>query len=250
MDVGYERHDMSKPTATLVTGGSNGIGKAIIESRMGLADTVLNVDLEPPLGETNARFFEADLSSREQLHHVLEEITATYDVTRVVNCAGVALLSHIEAFDEDDFFKTMELNVFAPAVIVNAVLPAMKRVQFGRIVNIASRAALGKGLRTSYASSKGALISATRVWALELGRYGITANAIGPGPIETELYRKANPPESEVTKRAIQDVPVGRLGQPEDVAAAANFFLSDEAGYVTGQTLFVCGGLTIGIAGA
>lgn len=240
---------MKKPEATLVTGGSNGIGKAIIESRIDMPDTVLNLDHKPPLGETNARFFQADLSSRDQLHDILDEVVDTYDITRVVNCAGVALLSSIEEFDEDDFFKTMELNVFAPAVIVNAVLPTMKKAGFGRIVNIASRAALGKGLRTSYASSKGALISATRVWALELGRYGITANAIGPGPIETELYKKANPPESEVTKRTIQDVPVGRMGQPEDVAAAANFFLSDEAGFVTGQTLFVCGGLTIGIAG-
>ncbi|NIT63296.1 MAG: SDR family NAD(P)-dependent oxidoreductase, partial [Gammaproteobacteria bacterium] len=122
-----------------------------------------------------------DLADRAALEARLAEVTADHDVTRVVNNAGVALLSPIDDFDPDDFEATMRINVRAPALIVKHCVPAMKARGFGRIVNIASRAALGKGLRTSYAGSKGALISATRVWALELARHGITVNCVAPG---------------------------------------------------------------------
>jgi len=240
---------MTKQTATLVTGGSNGIGEAIVNARLQLGDTVLNLDRTPPKNTSNAQFINVDLAANDALHQTLDDVVSRYDVTRVVNCAGVALLSLIEDFNEDDFRKSMELNVLAPAVIVKAVIPAMRAAGFGRIVNIASRAALGKEFRTSYAGSKGALSSATRVWALELGKYGITVNAIGPGPVETELFRHANPPDSERTLNLIDNIPVGRIGQPSDIAAAADYFLSDQAGYVTGQALFVCGGMSVGDAG-
>lgn len=240
---------MQKPTATLVTGGSNGIGAAIVEARLAANEIVLNLDRASPKIASQAHFIDVDLASNPDLHATLDKITEQYNVTRVVNCAGVALLSLIEEFNEADFRKSMELNVLAPAIIVNAVIPAMRDEGFGRIVNIASRAALGKEFRTSYAGSKGALISATRVWALELGKYGITANAIGPGPIETELFQRANPPDSERTKRLIDNMPVGRIGQPSDIAAAADYFLSEQAGFVTGQALFVCGGMSVGDAG-
>lgn len=240
---------MTKQMATLVTGGSNGIGEAIVNARLQLGETVLNVDREIPKNSSSAEFINVDLTANGALHETLDDLTANYTITRVVNCAGVALLSLIEEFNEDDFRKTMELNVLAPAIIVNAVIPGMRDAGFGRIVNIASRAALGKEFRTSYAGSKGALISATRVWALELGKYGITVNAIGPGPVETELFKHANPPDSERTKNLIENIPVGRIGQPSDIAAAADYFLSDQAGYVTGQALFVCGGMSVGDAG-
>ena len=240
---------MTKPTATLITGGSNGIGEAIVNARIEMGDTVLNMDREVPKNSSNAEFINVDLTANSALQETLNELTARYTITRVVNCAGVALLSLIEDFNEDDFRKTMELNVLAPAVIVKAVIPGMRELGFGRIVNIASRAALGKEFRTSYAGSKGALISATRVWALELGKYGITVNAIGPGPVETELFKHANPPGSERTKKLIENIPVGRIGQPSDIAAAADYFLSDQAGYVTGQALYVCGGMSVGDAG-
>lgn len=240
---------MTKPAATIVTGGSNGIGEAITNARLALGETVLNLDRTPPKNSSEAQFINVDLAVNDSLHETLDEVVADYAVTRVVNCAGVALLSLIEEFNEDDFRKSMELNVLAPAIIVNAVIPSMREAGFGRIVNIASRAALGKEFRTSYAGSKGALISATRVWALELGKYGITVNAIGPGPIETELFRHANPPDSERTLNLIDNIPVGRIGQPSDIAAAADYFLSDQAGYVTGQALFVCGGMSVGDAG-
>ncbi|MEO1494991.1 MAG: SDR family oxidoreductase [Pseudomonadota bacterium] len=234
--------------ATLITGGSNGIGAAIVAARLAMGECVLSLDLAPPAEKTAARHYQVDLSDEEALRQVMGEISGAFAVTRVVNCAGAALLDPLESLVPDDLRRTMDLNVLAPALIVQACLPAMKARRFGRIVNIASRAALGKTLRTAYAGSKGALISATRVWALEHAADGITVNAIGPGPIETELFARANPPDSPATQMIRGTIPVGRLGQPAEIAHAADFFLDDKAGFVTGQVLYVCGGMTIGVA--
>lgn len=237
-----------KPIATLVTGGSNGIGAAISRARAEAGEAVINLDRDAPSDGGRGRWIPVDLMDETALADAMQDALSGNDIVKVVNCAGVALLDPIEDFQTEDFRRTMDLNVLAPALIVQACLPAMKERRFGRILNIASRAALGKGLRTAYAGSKGALISATRVWAVELAQHGITVNAIGPGPVETELFRHANPEDSPVTQHMRGTIPVGRFGQPEDIAHAADFFLDDRAGFVTGQTLFVCGGLTIGVA--
>ena len=88
-----------------------------------------------------------------------------------------------------------------------------------------------------------------KVWALELGQYGVTANAIGPGPIRTELFDKANPADSPRTRAIIEAVPVRRIGEPEDVAHAVSFLLDARSGFITGQVLYVCGGMTVGAGG-
>jgi NAD(P)-dependent dehydrogenase (short-subunit alcohol dehydrogenase family) len=125
----------------------------------------------------------------------------------------------------------------------------MKAAAFGRIVNISSRAALGKELRSVYAATKAGLIGMTKVWSLELGRFGITANVVAPGPIRTELFDRVNPADSPRTKAIIDAIPVRRVGVPDDIAHAVAYFLDSRSGFVTGQTLFVCGGLTIGCTG-
>lgn len=239
---------MAKPEATIVTGGSNGIGAAIVAARAAAGETVLNLDRDQPPAGSKGEAVRVDLSDHAALSETLDGLVRDFDVTRVVNNAGVALLDPIEAFDPADMARTISINVTAPALVVQKCLPAMKAQGFGRIVNIASRAALGKTLRTAYAGSKGALISATRVWALELARHGVTVNCIGPGPIETELFTRANPPESPVTQAIRDGIPVGRMGQPEDIAHATGFFLAREAGFVTGQVIYVCGGMTVGVA--
>ncbi|OYZ90272.1 MAG: short-chain dehydrogenase, partial [Rhizobiales bacterium 17-65-6] len=99
---------------------------------------------------------------------------------------------------------------------------------------------------SAYAASKAGLLGLTRTWALELGRDGITVNAIAPGPIATPLFTAANPPDAPRTRAIIDAVPVGRMGTAEDVAEGVGFFLSDGAGFITGQTLAVCGGITVG----
>ena len=134
-------------------------------------------------------------------------------------------------------------------LLVQAFLPTLRASGQGRIVNMSSRAALGKELRTAYSATKAGLIGMTRVWALELGAHGITANAIGPGPIRTALFDKANPPGAPRTQAIIDAVPVKRVGTPDDVANAAAFLLDARSGFVTGQVLYVCGGMTVGVAG-
>ena len=123
-----------------------------------------------------------------------------------------------------------------------------RQAGFGRIVNMSSRAALGKPDRVVYSATKAGLVGLTRTLAMELGGDGITVNAIGPGPIATDLFTKSNPAGAPQTERIINSIVVKRLGTPEDVARAAMFFLSPDNGFVTGQMLYVCGGTTLGVA--
>jgi 3-oxoacyl-[acyl-carrier protein] reductase len=146
----------------------------------------------------------------------------------------------------EELERAWALNVRCAQQCMQALLPGMKTAGFGRIVNISSRAALGKKLRTAYSATKAALIGMTRVWALELGAFGVTANAIGPGPIRTELFDRANPPGAPSTQAIIDAVPVKRIGTPDDVAQAASYLLDARSGFVTGQVLYVCGGMTVG----
>jgi NAD(P)-dependent dehydrogenase (short-subunit alcohol dehydrogenase family) len=120
----------------------------------------------------------------------------------------------------------------------------MKQRRTGRIVNMSSRAALGKKARTVYGGSKAALIGMTRTWAMELGPFGITVNAVAPGPIVTDLFQQNN--SVATIKRLIELTVVGRGGTPDDVAQAVMFFLAPESGFVTGQVLHVCGGASLG----
>ena len=232
----------------IVTGASNGIGWATAERLADQGLVVINLDIAAPKQESRAIHHRVDLSDSEATAAVLSEVTARHSVTRLVNNAGHATAAALEDTTFDDLRKTVEINLRATIQCTQAVLPAMKAAGFGRIVNISSRTALGKALRTAYAATKGGLISMTRGWALELAPHGITVYAVAPGPIATELFDAVNPPGSPRTEKIIQDIPVKRIGQPEDVANAVSFFLSDASGYVTGQTLYVCGGLSVGAA--
>ena len=113
---------------------------------------------------------------------------------------------------------------------------------------ISSRAALGKAERIAYASSKAGLHGFTKALALEAGAHGITVNAIGPGPIATDLFTKVNPPGAPATQRILETIPLKRMGQPHEVAHMVASLLDERAGYVTGQVMYVCGGMTVGLA--
>jgi NAD(P)-dependent dehydrogenase (short-subunit alcohol dehydrogenase family) len=156
----------------------------------------------------------------------------------------------LEQTTVDDFDAVMALNLRAPMLLAQQLLPSMREAKFGRIISIASRAALGKEERTVYAGSKAGLIGMTKTWALEMAQYGITVNAIGPGPIATELFTSGNPPGDPKTIKIVQSIPVKRMGQPEDVAHAVASLLDDRAGFITGQIHYVCGGMTVGLSNA
>ena len=138
------------------------------------------------------------------------------------------------------------VNLRAAIQCAQVVLPAMLRARFGRIVNITSRAVLGRADTSSYSAAKAGLLAMTRSWALELADKNITVNAVGPGPTETEMWNKNNPPDSSATRAHVARIPMRRMGQPEDIAGAVGYFMSEEAGFITGQHLFVCGGLSVG----
>jgi len=138
------------------------------------------------------------------------------------------------------------LHVHAAVLLLQAVLPAMKKSCFGRVVLIGSRGMLGLKTRTGYAASKAAQIGLVRTWALELGEHGITVNAVAPGPIVTDMFTAVIPEESGRAVQIAASLPVKRLGRADDVARAVMFLVDADNGFVTGQTLFVCGGASIG----
>ena len=164
----------------------------------------------------------------------------------LVNNAG---LNHIQKLGEIDlakFDEVVSVNLRSSIQCVQAVLPAMEQARFGRIINITSRALLGRPNTSSYSGAKAALVAMTRSWALELADKGITVNAVGPGPTETEMWNKNNPPDSPATRAHVAAIPMGRLGKPEEIAGAVAYFMSEEASFTTGQHIFVCGGLSLG----
>ena len=235
----------------LITGASQGIGRAIATRVIQDGYRVINLDKKAPKsllkGET---YHSIDLMDPQAIEELIPKITKQEPILRLVNNAGFIRPGALENTTLDDFEAVMALNLRAPMLLAQQLLPHMRQAKFGRIVSIASRAALGKEERTVYAASKAGLVGMTKTWALEMAKFGITVNAIGPGPIATELFTSGNPPDDPKTIKIIQNIPVQRMGQPEDVAHAVASLLDDRAGFITGQIHFVCGGMTVGLSNA
>lgn len=233
-------------TVTLITGASKGIGLATAQriaqeggTVIGIARSAVDIHFPGP-------FFTADLRSESETAEVLAQITAQFEVDHLVNNAGKTTSSLLTETTGQEFAELMQINMRAPMQCLQACLPAMMRKGRGRVVNISSRAALGMVKRTSYAGAKSGLIGMTRTWALELGAQGVTVNAVAPGPVATELYLKNNPMTPEKREEFAARIPLKRVGTPGEIAGAITYFLSDDASFVTGQVLYVCGGLSIG----
>lgn len=239
----------NKPVATVVTGASSGIGRAIAEALLAQGRTVVNIDYNlPDWKHENLVSFQADLTSEQATRERAAEVAAAYDVEALVNNAGATRPGTIDNATTAQLDDVVGLHLRAPMLLTQAFLPSLRASGHGRVVNMSSRAALGKADRIVYSATKAGLVGLTRTMALELGRDGITVNAIGPGPIATDLFRKSNPDGAPQTQRILDSIAVGRMGTAEDVARAALFFLSPDNGFVTGQILYVCGGVTLGQA--
>lgn len=229
----------------LISGATKGIGRALAQRLAEHGHTVIGIartgDATFP-GELRT----VDLSDRDATSSALQDISSTSRIDAVVNNVGLVRPQMLEQVTLDALDAVLDVNLRTAIQMTQAALPGMRQQGWGRVVNIASLVALGAPQRTAYAAAKAALISCTRGWALELAATGITVNAVAPGPIETVLFRENNPPGSEGEIRYLAMVPMGRLGHPKEIAAAIAFLLSDDASFITGQTLFVDGGASIG----
>ena len=239
----------SNTPVTVVSGASNGIGRAIAEALLEEGRAVVNLDYAlPDWSHPLLQSFQADLTNEAATRQAAQDIAARFNVTALVNNAGATRPGTIDTATTGQLDDVVGLHLRAPMLLVQAFLPTLRASGEGRIVNMSSRAALGKGERIVYSATKAGLIGMTRTLAMELGADGITVNEIGPGPIATDLFRKSNPEGAPQTERILKSIAVGRMGTPEDVARAVLFFLAPANGFVTGQVLYVCGGTTLGVA--
>jgi 3-oxoacyl-[acyl-carrier protein] reductase len=235
----------SRIEAVLVSGVAHGIGRAIAERLVSDGYAVVGLDIADRPPARLAEFAKVDLSDPKAAAPILAHLADRYAFTRLVNNVGSSQREFLRDGTGEVQRWLDRLNLASAVLCLQSALPAMKAVQFGRVVNITSRAALGRDNRSAYAATKGALAALTRVWAIELAADGITVNAVGPGMIDTELFRRNNPPDAPDVVALRDSVPMKRLGAPNEVAEVVAFFLGTGASYVTGQTIYACGGLSL-----
>lgn len=253
------RHGRLKDRVAIITGAARGIGKATAfkmtdEGASVVLVDILSEELALLTDELNAAGGKAlgmtvDISDKNAVQKMVERAAGQFGTVDIlVNNAGLGSSAPLEAAKEEDWDAVVKVNLKGSFFCAQAVVPIMKKKRYGKIVNIGSRVSLGKQDRTVYAATKAGLIGMTRVWALELAPYSINVNYIGPGTIATEMFKQVNPEGSEKTVALINSIPLKRMGKPEDVANLISFLGSDEASFITGQTIFICGGMTVGAA--
>lgn len=246
--------------AALVTGGGRGIGRAIALALARQDRPVAVADIQAEEAKETVAAIESaggralavsmDVTSSESVTAAFNETRATLgEITVLVNNAGWDELKPFLDTDEPFWQRVLEINYKGVLRTTHAALPAMLEAGWGRIVNIGSDSGrVGSSLEAVYSGAKGAVIAFTKTIAREVARRGVTANTVCPGPTETPLLEEiaaAQENASKVIDAMTRAVPMKRLGQPAEVAAAVAFLASDEAGFVTGQTLSVSGGLTM-----
>jgi NAD(P)-dependent dehydrogenase (short-subunit alcohol dehydrogenase family) len=231
----------------LVTGGASGIGAAICAALLAAGTEVVCIDRTPPEPADGQHFIQADLTDPAATLAAAAQAATRWSLLRLVHAAGAIHPALIAEASGADLAILTQLHLAAPLTLLQAALPAMRAARFGRVVLIGSRAGLGLATRSAYAATKAGMLGLARTWALELAGLGITVNVVAPGPIAgTAMFHNVVPAGSAREAVLAASIPVGRLGAPDDVARAVAFFLDDKAGFVTGQTLYVCGGASVG----
>jgi 3-oxoacyl-[acyl-carrier protein] reductase len=232
----------------VVTGGSSGIGLAVSEDLLKQGYFVISLALEAcPLKHAHLESHMLDLSDMASCRRVADTLARRFSVTTLVHCAGAIRPALLAEVDSEDFELLARLHWGCALILAQAFLPMMKQSRRGRIVFISSRAALGLQTRSAYSATKAGMLGLARTWALELAPEGITVNVVAPGPIRgTRVFHEVVPVGSEREAALAKSIPVQRLGEPEDVARAVAFFVHPDNSFVTGQTLYVCGGASVG----
>lgn len=237
----------------LITGSASGIGKRTAR-RMAEngAKIVINDIVADKVGETVAEFKDAgfdvigeiaDIRDKAAVENMIRETVDTFgSLDILVNNAGMERGGALRKLTEEDWDITINVNLKGAFLCSQAAHNHMSEKNHGRIINIASRAWLGGPGQAPYSSAKAGMVGLTRTLALELGRRGITANCIAPGLIHTPLWEEL--PE-KTRNLLITKQPTGKLGDVDDIANAVLFFADDDAGFITGQVLYVCGGRSL-----
>jgi 3-oxoacyl-[acyl-carrier protein] reductase len=239
---------MSERNIAVVTGGSTGIGAEICRQMLDAGYEVISLARRKP-DLTHARLLarEVDLLDVGAVAKLSTEIAGRYPVTHLVHNAGVIRPASLSDTKLEDVQALTQLHIGAAVTLAQAFLPAMKAAHFGRIILMSSRGALGLANRTAYGATKAGMIGLARSWALELAPLGITVNVVAPGPIgDTEMFRGVIPEGDPREQSLAASIPMKRLGRSEDVARAVLFFADRRNDFITGQTLYVCGGASVG----
>ena len=238
---------MSESNVAIVTGASGGIGRAIAETMLAAGHHVVSLDRRlPDWSHAKLEPVLVDLFDPKATADAARDVAARHEISHVVHNAGIIRPNLIEQATVDDIAALSQLHLGAALTLVQAALPGMKQRHFGRIILIASRAALGAATRTAYSATKSGMFGMARTWALETAAHGITVNLVAPGPVETDMFHEVIPQGSPKVDQLARSIPVGRIGRPDDVARAVMFFAAKDSDVINGQALYVCGGASIG----
>lgn len=236
----------------LITGAANGIGKAISLKFLSENYLVLGIDNNERAGKEMVKeiaggqfdFKKINIGSEKEVRKLFTYILGKYKrLDVVVNNAGIVRDNLIWNMPSEDFDQVLNVNLKGTWLICKEAASLMKEQKSGRIINIASRAWLGNRGQSNYAASKAGVVSLTRVLALELGKYNVYVNSIAPGLIDTPLTQKLT---DEVRQQLILAQPTKLMGKPDDIAHAAAFLANEQTHFITGQTIYVDGGKSIG----
>ena len=231
----------------VVTGGSAGIGADLCRRMLDDGYRVISLARRAPdWSHPRLATVQVDLLDAAATEAAAREVAAAHPVSHFIHNAGVIWPKLLGEVSLDELQGLTQIHLGAAISLMQAFLPGMRARNFGRVVLMSSRGALGLQTRTAYSATKAGMIGMARTWALELGPHGITVNVVAPGPIQTDMYYAVIEAGSAREKALAASIPVRRVGRADDVTRAVMFFADPANSFVTGQTLYVCGGASVG----